>query len=221
MAERAIEFNVPVYCIFVDYKGAFHALNRTTLGRVLGLFLTPTTLRRVMCLYFDAKASVKIKNTIGPMFDLLCGLRQGCPASPSFFTITLAFVSWTFRSTFKGIKLVHFFLSTIEYADDQMLFTLSPDGLQEMLDFLSTTALPLGLRLAPDKYELICFHRPGTIDKQALPVVKLGDIVVPWKSSVVYLGSLFSEDGNTLSAIKHRICCVETILKHLNLLVFR
>ena len=130
---------------------------------------------------------------------------------------TLAFVSWTFRSTFKGIKLVHLFLSTIEYADDQMLFTLSPDGLQEMLDFLSATALPLGLRLAPDKCELICFHRPGTVDKRALPVIKLGDIVVPWKSSVIYLGSLFTEDGNTLSAVKHRICCAETIVKHLKL----
>ena len=148
VAERAIEFNIPIYCIFVDYKGAFDALNRTTLGRVLGLFLSPSMVRRVMCLYFEAKANVKIKNTIGPLFDLLRGVRQGCPASPSFFTVALAFVSWTFRSTFKGIKLVHLFLSTIEYADDQMLFTLSPDGLQEMLDFLSATALPLGLRLA-------------------------------------------------------------------------
>ena len=221
VAERAIEFNVPVYCILVDYKGAFDALNRTTLGRVLGLFLSPSMVRRVMCLYFDAKANVKLKNTIGPMFDLLRGVRQGCPASPSFFTVALAFISWTFRSTFKGIKLVHLFLSTIEYADDQMLFTLSPDGLQEMLDFLAATALPLGLRLAPEKCELICFHRPGTVDKRMLPVVKLGNFVVPWKSSVIYLGSLFSEDGNTLSVVKHRICCAETIVKHLNPRVFR
>jgi len=71
-----------------------------------------------MCVYFDAKANVKIRNIIGPTFDLLRGVRQGCPASPSFFTVALAFVSWTFWSTFKGIKLVHLCLSTIEYADD-------------------------------------------------------------------------------------------------------
>ena len=221
VAERAIEFNTPVYCVFVDYKGAFDALNRTTLGRVLGLFLSPSMVRRVMCLYFDAKANFKIQNTIGPTFDLLRGVRQGCPASPSFFTVALAFVSWSFRTTFKGIKLVHLYLSTIEYADDQMLFTLSPAGLQEMLTFLTETALPFGLRLAPQKCELICFHRQGTVNKNMLPVVKLGDQTIPWKSSVIYLGSLFAEDGNSLAAVKHRICCAETIVKRLYPRVFR
>ena len=219
--ERAIEFNTPVYCVFVDYKGAFNALNRTSLGRVLGLFLSPSMVRRVMSLYFDAKANVRIKNIIGPEFDLLRGVRQGCPASPSFFTAALAFVSWTFRCTFTGIKLVNLYLSTIEYADDQMLFAMSPGGLQEMLTFLTNTALPLGLRLAPQKCELICFHRPGTVDRNTLPVVMLGDKTIPWKSSVIYLGSLFSEDNSTLAAIKHRICCAETIVKRLNPRVFR
>ena len=50
VAERAIEFNVPVYCALVDYKGAFDALNRTTLGRVLALFLSPSMVMRVLCL---------------------------------------------------------------------------------------------------------------------------------------------------------------------------
>ena len=37
VAERAIEFNVPVYCALVDYKGAFDALNRTSLWRILSI----------------------------------------------------------------------------------------------------------------------------------------------------------------------------------------
>ena len=101
--------------------------------------------------------------------------------------MALAFVSWTFSMTFKGIKLVHLYLSTIEYADDQMLFTLTPAGLQEMLTFLADRALPFGLRLAPQKCELICFHRPGTVDKNVLPQVSLGDKVLPWKSYVTYV----------------------------------
>ena len=221
VAERAIEFNVPVYCVLVDYKGAFDAINRTTLGRVLGLFLSPSMVRRVMSLYFDAKANVRINNVIGPEFDLLRGVRQGCPASPSFFTVALAFISWTFRMSYKGIKLIHLHLSTIEYADDQILFTLSPAGLQEMLTFLADTAVPFGLRLAPQKCELICFHRKGTVDKNSLPKITLGEQTLPWKSSVVYLGSLFSEDGNVLCALKHRICCAESIVERLNTRIFR
>ena len=37
---------------------------------------------------------------------------------------------------------------------------------------------------------------------------------------VVYLGSCIAEDGNTLVAIKHRICCAETVVKRLNPRVF-
>jgi hypothetical protein len=125
IAERAIEFNVPVYCALVDYKGAFDALNRTTLGRVLALFLSPTMVKRLLSLCFDAKAMVVIDGAAGPAFDLLRGVRQGCPASPSIFTVALSFISWSFRLAFQGIKLVHLHISSLEYADDQLLFTLS------------------------------------------------------------------------------------------------
>ena len=111
-------------------------------------------------------------------------------------------------------------MSTIEYADDQILFTLSAAGLQDMLTYLSNTALPLGLRLAPEKCELICFHRPGTINKNNLPQIKLGDHILPWKSSVVYLGSRFADDNRTLTAVTHRICCADSVVKRLNPRVF-
>jgi len=130
-------------------------------------------------------------------------------------------VSWSFRIPFSGIKLIHFHLSSIEYADDQILFTLTPGGLQKMINYLAETALPFGLHLAPQKCELICFHREGTINLTNLPVIKLGDTVVPWKSSVVYLGSHFAEDGKTLNAVKHRICCAESVVSRLNTRVFR
>ena len=221
VAERAIEFNTPVYCLLVDYKGAFDALNRTTLGRVLALFLSPSMVRRIMSLYINAKANVRISDITGPEFDLQRGVRQGCPASPSFFTVALAYVSWSFRTIFAGVQLVSLYLASIEYADDQILLTLNPAEIQDMITFLAETALPFGLRLAPQKCELICFHRPGTVDKSLLPRVVLGDQVIPWKSSVVYLGSRFAEHGNSLSAIKHRICCAESVVTRLNNRVFK
>ena len=145
----------------------------------------------------------------GPEFDLHRGVRQGCPASPSFFTVALAFVSRAFRIAFEGIQLVHLHLSTLEYADDQVLFTLTAEGMQEMLNFIVDTACPFGLNLSPKKCELICFHRLGSINRNALPVITIGNRILKWQASVVYLGSRFAEDNNTLAAIKHRICCAE------------
>ena len=220
VAERSIEFKVPVYCALVDYKGAFDALNRTTLGRALNLFLSPSMVKRVLTLYFDAKAKVTLDSSVGPEFNLQRGVRQGCPASPSFFTVALSFISWSFRLTYEGIKLVTLHLSTLEYADDQILFTLTAGGMQSMLDFIVNNAEPFGLRLSPKKCELICFHCPGTINRNNLPRVSVGDRVLPWKQSVVYLGSRIAEDGNTLVAVKHRICCAETVIKRLDKRVF-
>ena len=88
--------------------------------------------------------------------------------------------------------------------------------MQKMLNFIINTAHPFGLSLSAKKCELICFHRPGTIDRNTLPVVTVGGRVLPWKTSVVYLGSRIAEDGNALAAIKHRICCAETVVKRLN-----
>ena len=172
--------------------------------------------RRVLCLYFDARAKVVVNNCTGPEFDLKRGVRQGCPASPNFFTVALAFISYSFRIAFEGIKLVHLHLSSLEYADDQILLTLTAEGMQDMLNFIVETATPFGLRLSPAKCELICFHRPGTVDKNTLPIVTVGGKVLSWKTSVLYLGSRIAEDGKTLVAVKHRICCAEEVVKRLN-----
>ena len=116
---------------------------------------------------------------------------------------------------------MHLHLCSLEYADDQILFTLTAAGMQEMLNFLVESAAPFGLRLSPSKCELICFHRPGTVNKAILPEVTVGDKVLLWKTSVVYLGSCFSEHGSTLVAVKHRICCAESVVKRLSDRVFQ
>ena len=84
-----------------------------------------------------------------------------------------------------------------------------------------TTAEPFGLRLSPKKCELICFHRPGSIDKAALPQIHVSSELLKWKSAVVYLGSRLAEDGSTTEAVKHRICCAESVVERLNKRVFR
>ena len=89
-----------------------------------------------------------------------------------------------------------------------------------MLNYLTDTATPFGLRLSPDKCELICFHRKNSVNKDTLPRIVLGQTVLKWKSSVVYLGSRFTENCSTLEAIKHRICCAETVVSRLNSRVF-
>ena len=67
VSERAIEFNIPIYCALVDY---------ITLGRVLDLFLSPRMVRWVLSLYFDARALVSVDGIKGPEFNLLLGVNK-------------------------------------------------------------------------------------------------------------------------------------------------
>ena len=122
---------------------------------------------------------------------------------------------------FEGIKLVRLHLCSLEYADDQILFTLTSADMQGMLDFLISSATPFGLGLSPDKCKLICFHRPGNVNKTLPSIVTFGDKVLKWKTSVIYLGNCFSEHGVTLVAVKHRISCAKTVVKCLNERVFQ
>jgi len=62
-----------------------------------------------------------------------------------------------------------------------------------MINYIAETAFAFCV-----KCELICFHRENN-----LPVIKLGDTVVPWKSLVVYFGNHFVEDGKTLNAVNN------------------
>ena len=45
--------------------------------------------------------------------------------------------------------------------------------------------------------------------------------MLSWKQTVVYLGSCYSEHGKALAAIKHRICCADTVVERLNGRVFQ
>ena len=56
--------------------------------------------------------------------------------------------------------------------------------------------------------------------KKGLLIVTVGDKVLSWKTSVVYIGSHIVEEGKTLVAGKHIICFAEDVVKRLNMCLF-
>ena len=89
--------------------------------------------------------------------------------------------------------------------------------MQDMLNYIVESAEHFGLRLSPGKCQLIF-----SIGQVSLTKIDQNTSCTDWRqydpveSSVVYLGSRVAEDGNTLAAIKHRICCADTVAKRLN-----
>ena len=52
--------------------------------------------------------------------------------------------------------------------------------------------------------------------KNSLLIVTVGDKVLSWKTSIVYIGRHIAEEG-TLAAGKHIICFAEDVVKRLNM----
>jgi len=207
LIEKHIEYDVTLFCLMIDFKGAFDRIRRSELYRVLCLFLPSSLVKACFALYAEVLFRVRLGQDLGKAKQSHSGVRQGCPASPAFFTAVLRVVIISLRSVAAGLKIGARYLLSLEYADDVILFATKGTELQDMLDRIVKIGIPLGLRLAPPKCEAIAFSRNG---RRPTLTLKIGDVTIPWKEQVTYLGSRFSSDGTALAAVQHRIACART-----------
>ena len=82
-------------------------------------------------------------------------------------------------------------LSSLVYADDVVLLSWSPSGLQLLLDSMGGFCLGLGLVISPTKTEVVTFNGPGTPSPG-----HVGSQTLPQSSSFKYLGLIFHESGS-------------------------
>ena len=84
-------------------------------------FLTP-----VKSVYDDSACSVCIINMYTSMFNVSCGVKQGCLNSPTLFAMYVNDLATVIKSLNKGIDIVNINVSILLYADDIVL--ISPNG---------------------------------------------------------------------------------------------
>ncbi len=74
--------------LFLDFKKAFDSISHTFLFCLLEQMGFPIEfVTWIRILYKDAVSCIKFKNWLTPMFDLNCGVRQGCPISYHLFNL--------------------------------------------------------------------------------------------------------------------------------------
>jgi len=123
--EKAREYDCVYYIISIDYKAAFDGISRNAIYEILSSFLPLKLVHRVMQLYDGARLAISTPDpNKNNFFDHSMGIKQGCPASPSFFTAVLSFLTFSVSTVFKGISLGSLNLLSLEYADDQIYTTV-------------------------------------------------------------------------------------------------
>ena len=158
-----------LYVAFIDYKKCFDSIDRNALLLVLerngikGPFL-----HAIKSMYDVVTASVRNNNEYSETFMCTMGVKQGCILSTSLFNIFMTELSKSINSeSTHGIQfspgdpVLHHLL----YADDNVLFSDTPIGLQTKLNLLFKQSTRLGLDVNLDKSKIIVFRKGGRLNK--------------------------------------------------------
>lgn len=154
-----------VYAAFIDYRKAFDSVDRNKLWQTLQEMKTSTKyLTLFKSMYNSVQACVRWDGELSEFFHCPSGVRQGCLLSPLIFSLFIAEVADCVRLAGKhGIQLIpggnELFL--LLFADDIVLLSSTPTGLQNQLNNLENASKKLGLEVNLEKTKVMVFRKGG------------------------------------------------------------
>ena len=137
LIDRQLYLGKKLYVVFVDFSKAFDFINRNILFyKIVKSGITGRIIDTVRDMYRKTKCKVKTTDGLSPEINNFFGVNQGGTLSPLLFRKYLADMSDYLHRT-EGIVInEHKIISHILWADDLILFSDSPKGLQLQMDGL-------------------------------------------------------------------------------------
>lgn len=116
---------LPGGLLFLDAEKAFDRLEWGYLWKVPGKFKFGTNfIKMIQVIYSNTSARVVTAGQFSDLFNIGHGSRQGCPASPSIFNLSLASLAQYMRQSklVAPIKIGSTAHSILMYADDTLVY---------------------------------------------------------------------------------------------------
>ena len=154
-----------MYVAFIDYRKAFDTVNRDKLWDTLHKLKTSSKmLNMVKAMYCSVQSCVRWGAKLSDFFACSLGVKQGCLLSPLIFSLLISKVADFVREKGKhGIQLLpgldEIFL--LMFADDIVLISSTPSGLQNQINNLRKASESLGLTVNLDKTKTMVFRKGG------------------------------------------------------------
>ncbi len=192
-----------LYCAFIDYQKAFDTVWRNGLWYKLnkcGIYNTSKIYKVIVKMYEGIKSCVFVGNVKSKYFTSNTGVRQGENLSPMLFALYLNDLEDHLISEgnpcldFKDQMCNNYIkLLVLLYADDTVLLSNSPDGLQQALKDLGSYCTQWKLKVNSSKTKVIIFskRKPRIMPKLVFDNKPL-EIVTEFK----YLGVVFKSTGS-------------------------
>ena len=153
LQEKHIDRNKPLNMAFIDQEKAFDRVVRAELWKCLPeRDIFGELLRAVQSLYICSQAAVRTTKGETDLFEVKCGLRQGCVLSPSLFIIFM-------DNVMKRANHEENSTEDLMFADDSVLIAEDQSRLQEMVSNLDQQCKNYGMRISRDKTEVMVTSR--------------------------------------------------------------
>ena len=102
-------------------------------------------------MYKTVSYKIKLKDGYLDPIESNLGLKQGCPLSPMMFNLYIYDMKDIFDAQCDPVTITDTNISHFLYADDLVLVSLSPEGLQRSLDKISDYATTKSLTISIKK----------------------------------------------------------------------
>ena len=186
--EQSVEFQSPLYLLFVDFERAFDTLCHNRMWTILENYGIPTKmLNLIQDLYRNATCRVVHNGELGSEINVGAGVKQGCILSPLLFTVVL---DWVMKKATKKAHGIQWTMSArledLDFADDLCLLAQKEADMRVKLSQLIHYAGQVGLKINAAKTKLMRFD---PYSKQQKTLLRVNDVVIEEVEEFYYLGS--------------------------------
>ena len=190
-----------LYAAFIDFKKAYDTVDRELLFEHLkGLGINGPFLHNLKSMYASTKYSIKLTGGYTDSLESNLGLKQGCPLSRLLFNLYIDNMDKIFQTQCDPIRLQGTELNHFLYADDLVLLSRTPEGLQKCLNNLTDFAKRKGLTISTNKSKTLVFNIAGRFMKI---IFKMDQNNLEPVQSFCYLGFDFRASGTVKSAMNN------------------
>ena len=202
--------NIPAYLLFLDQEKAFDRVDRQYLFKVLEAFnFPPLIINMIKQIYAKTSARISINNQLSKKFDLLSGVRQGCPLSPTLFALCIEPLANLVRrhKQIKGLVYPNLTdpLKVSMFADDTFFIIKDQKDLDSVLQSVATYEKATGALANKSKTEILPIgpNTHSTTNKLRTDIT-----ILSHDSEVRLLGATISNNNtsqNVWSKVNQRI----------------
>ncbi len=187
--------NGKLFVCFVDLSKAYDRVWRDGLFyKLIKCGVGGKTVDILIDMYKQVSFALKYSGKMTDYFSSDVGLKQGCVLSPLLFNLYTSDIPSLFDNGCYLVEIDNNKLSILMFADDIVLMSTEPEGLQTCIDKLHSYCSKWKLQININKSKVIVFNKSGRSYSSKYKF-SIGTAVLDIVSEYCYLGIIFQPSG--------------------------